>query len=104
MKNITLVLLVLCTTIGCVKKQEPPHPTNVQVGPARNPTEPSAPRAAQIPVYYGSEVAEKGGATRFIDGDANVLCYQSGYEVSCVSLSHTTLRPDGSSRTAPRSK
>jgi len=99
MKRMLLIAALLATALAACKRVDEPSPGTPS---APVTAKPMAPTVAQVPVYRGSDIEKKGQVTRFIDGDAGMLCYQGVYEsgLSCVPLSHTTLRPDGSSRYA----
>lgn len=101
MKKFLLIAALLATALAACARVEDNTPTTSTTSP--QPSAPSAVPAAtavRVPVYYGSNVEREGGVTRFIDGDAGMLCYRGTYEanVSCVPLSHTLLRPDGTPR------
>jgi hypothetical protein len=97
MKRMLLIAALLATALAACKRVDEPAP-GTSAAPVA--AKPAAPTVVRVPVYRGSDVEKKGQVTRFIDGDAGVLCYHGVYESnpSCVPLSHTTLRPDGSSR------
>lgn len=94
MKYFAIAFFVLTSIVGCARHENVPE--EVQV-----PT----PLSGTIPVYRGEDLTAKAKVERFIDGDAGVVCYRNvlggGHytePLSCVALSHTSLRLDGSSR------
>lgn len=95
MKKLLFICMLLATALAACTKREAPAPPPAESVSTQTGT-------VKIPVYRGAEIAQFGKVDRFIDGDAGVVCYRGTYEasVSCVPLSHTYLRADGSSRAA----
>jgi hypothetical protein len=95
MKKLLFICMLIATALAACTKREEPAPPPEQPIQTKTGT-------VKIPVYRGAELRQFGEVERFIDGDAGVVCYRSTYQasISCVPLSHTYLRGDGSSRAA----
>lgn len=99
MKQVLLIVALLVSALAACSRRDELRPATA-VTPSSSENIEAAFALVRVPVYRGAEIEKQAAVTRFVDGDAGVLCYQGTLSpvLACVPMSHTLLRPDGTSR------